>query len=164
MPRFWVWTQVLIVIIERVAVGQLSRTDGRFDLIDASGVAFHTVPSDAGLPVLKLAAPHPGDPTTTAINPRSMPIGDPTIRTLLSFAPFQRAYWRALEDAVNGPMAAANISGMMNAKYNGLVAAGIPASSPSSALSWIASRRSYIQSQLATVASSSTTPAPAPLI
>ena len=59
-------SQVLIVIIERVAVGQLSRTDGRFDLIDASGVAFHTVPSDAGLPVLKLAAPHPGDPTTTA--------------------------------------------------------------------------------------------------
>jgi len=57
-----------------------------------------------------------------------------------------------MEDAVNGPMVAANISAIMNAKYNGLVAAGIPASSPSSALSWLASRRSYIQSQLATVA------------
>jgi cell division protein FtsQ len=59
-------SQVLIVVTERVAVGQLARGDGRFDLIDASGVVFHTVPSDAGLPVLKLAAPHPGDPTTTA--------------------------------------------------------------------------------------------------
>jgi len=95
-----------------------------------------------------------GEPNTADVKPASMPIGDGIIRTLLSFAPFQRAYWRALEDAVNGPMLAATISGMMNAKYNGLVAAGIPASSPSSALTWVASRRSYIQSQLATVAAS----------
>jgi len=59
-------SQVLIVVTERVAVGQVARADGRFDLIDASGVLFHSVPSDAGLPTLKLAAPHPGDPTTTA--------------------------------------------------------------------------------------------------
>src|SRR6266536_4206793 len=51
-------------------------------------------------------------------------------------------------------MTAANISGMMNAKYNGLVAAGIAAASPSGALSWVASRRSYIQGQLTTVAAS----------
>ena len=95
-----------------------------------------------------------GEPNTADVKPASMPIGDGIIRTLLSFAPFQRAYWRALEDAVNGPMLAATISGMMNAKYNGLVSAGIPASSPSSALTWVASRRSYIQSQLATVAAS----------
>ncbi|PYK99901.1 MAG: hypothetical protein DME19_07015, partial [Verrucomicrobia bacterium] len=94
-----------------------------------------------------------GDPDTTDINPLSMPNGDPTIRTLLSFPPFQRAFWRALDDAVNGPMVAANISAMMNSKYNGLTAAGIPAGSPASTLSWIASRRSFIQSQLATVAS-----------
>jgi hypothetical protein len=95
-----------------------------------------------------------GDPDTTDINPLSMPINDPTIRTLLSFPPFQRAFWRALEDSVNGPMVAVNISGMMNAKYNGLTAAGIPASSPSSTLSWISSRRTFIQSALATVAAS----------
>jgi len=59
-------SRVLIVVTERVAVAQVRRSDGRFDLIDGSGVVFHTVPSDAGLPALKLAAPHPGDPTTVA--------------------------------------------------------------------------------------------------
>ena len=32
------------------------RGDGRYDLIDASGVVFHTVPADPGLPALKFVA------------------------------------------------------------------------------------------------------------
>jgi cell division protein FtsQ len=59
-------SSVLIVVTERTPVGQLGRADGRYDLVDGSGVVFHTVPADPGLPALKLAAPHPGDPTTRA--------------------------------------------------------------------------------------------------
>jgi hypothetical protein len=92
-----------------------------------------------------------GDGYTTDLSPPTMPINDPTIRTLLSFPPVQRAFWRALQDSVNGPLAPANISAMMNAKYLGLWGAGIPVASPSGPVSWVASRRAYIQSLLANV-------------
>jgi cell division protein FtsQ len=65
VERDWPWT-VQIVVTERSAVGQLRQTGGRYDLIDASGVVFRTVPVDPGLPTLKLAAPDPADPTTKA--------------------------------------------------------------------------------------------------
>ncbi len=59
-------SRVLIVVTERAAVADLPRADGRYDLIDAAGVVFHTVPADPGLPALRLAAPDPADPTTRA--------------------------------------------------------------------------------------------------
>ncbi len=90
-----------------------------------------------------------GDGWSTDMTPASMPINDGVMRSFLSFAPIQRAWWRALQDAVNGPLLDANVSAMMNAKYQGLAAAGLPVSDPSGALAYIASRRSYIQSLLA---------------
>ncbi|HEY5910646.1 MAG TPA: lamin tail domain-containing protein, partial [Verrucomicrobiae bacterium] len=93
-----------------------------------------------------------GDYPTTDLNPGSMPINDGTMRTFLSFPPIQRAWWRALQDAVNGPLLDAKVSAFMNAKYQGLAAAGLPVADPSGPLAYIASRRSYIQSLLAGVA------------
>jgi hypothetical protein len=95
-----------------------------------------------------------GDAYNTEINPASggFPVNDPVMRSFLSYAPIQRAFWRALEDAVNGPMVNATASAMMNAKYNGLVGAGIGVSDPNGALTYISNRRGYIQTALATVA------------
>jgi methionyl-tRNA formyltransferase len=50
---------------------------------------------------------------------------DPTIATMYAFPPFARAYWRAVEDAINGPLAAAQCNPVMDAKYRSLVANGV---------------------------------------
>jgi len=63
--RDWPFT-VVIEVSERVGVAALSRSDHTFAVIDASGVVFRAVPTDPGLPALKLAAPGPADPTTRA--------------------------------------------------------------------------------------------------
>ena len=63
---------------------------------------------------------------------------------------FRRAYWSAFRDAVDGPMLAANANGRIDAMVAGLKANGITssASEVSAVKSYIASRRSYIVSQL----------------
>ena len=65
VEREWPAT-VLIVITERVPVAVVHRADGRFDLIDAAGVVFRTVPAQPALPTLQLTAAGPADPTTRA--------------------------------------------------------------------------------------------------
>ncbi len=95
-----------------------------------------------------------GDDASTTVDPNSFSITDPVLRTFLTFPPVTRAYWRAIEDAISGPMVSTTVSTLMNAKYNGLTAAGIGVSSPSSTISWIATRRSNLQTQLAGVAAS----------
>ncbi len=97
-----------------------------------------------------------GDGPTTDMNPATMPINDPVVRRLLTYPFIQRAWWQAVQDLVNGPMLSANISAMMNDKYNGLLAAGIPVDSPSGALGYVASRRAYLQGLLNNVASTFT--------
>jgi len=61
-------------------------------------------------------------------------------------------YWRALQDAADGPLLEANVSAIMDARYAALAANGLSVASPASVKSWIAQRRSYMLSQLATVA------------
>jgi len=84
---------------------------------------------------------------------------DPTIATIYAFPPFARAYWRAIDDAVNGPLAAANCNPVMDAKYQSLRANGIvwcdnkALTDPSAVKTWFSQRRTFLQSQLATVAS-----------
>jgi cell division protein FtsQ len=65
VTRDWPFT-VRIDVTERVGVAALARSDHRYQVIDGSGVVFQTVPADPGLPLLKLAAPGPADPTTQA--------------------------------------------------------------------------------------------------
>ena len=69
-------------------------------------------------------------------------------------APFRRASWRAYKNAVDGPLLASNVNPLIDAKYAAFQANGIAAASPSAIKSWLASRRSYITSQLASVAAS----------
>jgi hypothetical protein len=83
---------------------------------------------------------------------------DPTITRMYGFAPFVRAYWRAVQNAVNGPMQAANCNPVMDAKYRSLVANhiawcdGQALTDPSAVKTWFSQRLTSLQSQLATVA------------
>lgn len=67
--------------------------------------------------------------------------------------PFLRAYWRGLQDLVDGPMIAENCDPVMDAYYAVLTDNGISVTSPDTELkSWILDRRDYLITQLAGVA------------
>ena len=82
---------------------------------------------------------------------------DPTIATLYAFPPFARAYWRAVQDAVNGPLAAANCNPVMDAKYKSLTANGVAwcdgqaLTGPAAVKTWFSQRQAFLESQLASV-------------
>ncbi len=82
---------------------------------------------------------------------------DPTIATMYAFPPFARAYWRAIQDAVNGPLSATNCNPVMDAKYASLLANGVqwcdgsPLTDPSAVKTWFSQRRTGLQSLLAPV-------------
>ncbi|HEU5124804.1 MAG TPA: lamin tail domain-containing protein [Verrucomicrobiae bacterium] len=82
---------------------------------------------------------------------------DPTISRMYSFAPFQRAYWRAVLDAVNGPLDPAKANPVMDAKYQSLVANGIlwcddrALTDPTAVKTWFSQRRAFLLNQLASV-------------
>ncbi|HEY5913637.1 MAG TPA: lamin tail domain-containing protein [Verrucomicrobiae bacterium] len=83
---------------------------------------------------------------------------DPTITTMYAHPPFLRAYWRAVERAVNGPLDAAQCNPLMDAKYRSLVANGVAwcdgqrLTDPTSVKTWFSQRRAALQAQLAAVA------------
>jgi hypothetical protein len=107
---------------------------------------------------LMLAAPI----ANSSYNPGSATLfnaDDPTITSFYAFPAFARAYWRAVQDAVNGPLAPQNSTPVMEAKSQSLFANGIqwcdgqPLTNPSAVETWFSQRRAYLQAQLATVAS-----------
>lgn len=69
---------------------------------------------------------------------------DGLIDKLKKHPPFTRAFYRALQDAVNGPMQSANAEQIMNARYAALLANGINATAPTAHLTYIANRRNYL--------------------
>ena len=83
---------------------------------------------------------------------------DPTIATMYAFPPFARAYWRAIQDAVNGPLVAANCNPVMDAKYASLRANGVAwcdgqaLTDPTVVKTWFSQRRTGLLNQLANVA------------
>ena len=79
---------------------------------------------------------------------------EPMIDNFRAFPEFQRAYWRAFQDAVNGPLVAATFAARVDPHYAALAAIGIGASSPQPLKDYAAQRRAYLLTQLATVASS----------
>jgi cell division protein FtsQ len=89
VTRDWPST-VVIAVTERVPVAVLRRSDKRFDLIDADAVVFATVPARGALPVVQLATPGPGDPTTVAalqvLASLTQPLRD-QLATLVATAP-----------------------------------------------------------------------------
>jgi hypothetical protein len=105
-------------------------------------------------------------------SPASAPLfnsEDPTIGAMYAHPPFARAYWRAVEETINGPLATANYIPVMDAKYQSLVANGVKwcdgqaLTAPSAVKTWFATRRTFLQNQLATVASAFTVNGSAPI-
>ena len=79
-------------------------------------------------------------------------IGDPVLANNFFGRPvFRRAYWRAMQDAINGPLRPEVCGPVMDANYNGLQKNGIAVTEPSAIKTWISNRVAYIASQLAPV-------------
>lgn len=78
--------------------------------------------------------------------------GDPVSVKMTSHPPFRRAYWRALQDAVNGPMVAALANARLDEVSAALTNNSVSAIPPTEVKNYISQRRAYILSQLATVA------------
>ncbi|MEO6035842.1 MAG: lamin tail domain-containing protein, partial [Verrucomicrobiota bacterium] len=82
---------------------------------------------------------------------------DPTIARMYAFPPMARAYWRAVQDAVNGPLDPANYVPVMDAKYDSLVdnsvawSDGNALTAPTAVKTWFSQRRAALQTQLTTV-------------
>jgi len=83
---------------------------------------------------------------------------DPTVARMYAHPPFQRAYWRAVRDAVLGPLDPARAFPVMDAKYQSLRDNGVrwcdgqPLTDPSALKTWFNVRRAFLEAQLATVA------------
>jgi len=83
---------------------------------------------------------------------------DPNVGMLYTNTPFRRAYFRAVQDAVNGPLVASNCNPVMDAKYNSLINNGIrfcdgnALTDPTVVKTWFSDRRAYLVGQLNTVA------------
>src|SRR5258708_109800 len=82
---------------------------------------------------------------------------DPTISRMYAFPPFARAYWRAVQNAVNCPLDPASCNPVIDAKSRSLFANGIawcdgqPLTQPSAVKTWFSQRRTALQAQLAKV-------------
>jgi len=82
---------------------------------------------------------------------------EPVIQRFYTNAAFLRAYWRAIHEAVNGPMLATNYAPILDGNYvalsnNTVVATSgnSPVANPSGISTWISGRRSYLTNQLGT--------------
>lgn len=75
-------------------------------------------------------------------------VDDPTIARFYSHPPFQRAYLRAWQDAVDGPLSATAIREQTNKVLAGLRANGVITATPNALQGWVDRRRNYLVSQL----------------
>ena len=72
-------------------------------------------------------------------------------KALLDHPPFRRAFWRAVLDAVNGPMLAARINPVFDGNYATLVAGNVSATAPTADKTWVQDRRDYLNGLLTSV-------------
>lgn len=83
---------------------------------------------------------------------------DPVIRRLYAQPAFRRAYFRAVKDALDGPLANLRVNDYLDAKYAALVANGVTKSAgatlapPDAAKDFLRQRRDFLLEQLAAVA------------
>ena len=79
--------------------------------------------------------------------------GDPSVvRRMYQHPKFARAYWRAVQDAVNGPLLGANLDAFLDPRTAVFAANGVGVSAPTSIKSFFSQRRNYCVGRLATVA------------
>ncbi len=90
--------------------------------------------------------------------PFNVAVDDPINYRLVTNAPFQRAYWRGIKDAVNGPLQSSNYTAVLDANYAALNGNGIAVKTPTetvggnlSLVGWIEARRTYLSNQLNTL-------------
>jgi hypothetical protein len=80
---------------------------------------------------------------------------DPTVTRMYNHPPFRRAYLRAIQAAVDGPLQSSQCNPVMDAKYASLVAHGITLcdgsslTAPTALKTWFSQRRTALLSQLA---------------
>ena len=75
---------------------------------------------------------------------------DPNTQNFYNNPPFRRAYWRALQELVNGPMEVTKSGPLLDAKFAAFKANGFNVEDPNAAIkSWLAQAQSSIASQLA---------------
>lgn len=79
---------------------------------------------------------------------------DPVVGRMYQHPAFQRAYWRAIRDAVDGPLRPERFTSRLHATYTALVAQGVTRSSgaslaaPNAVTSWLRQRRDFLLEQL----------------
>jgi hypothetical protein len=88
--------------------------------------------------------------------------GDNTLGRMKQNAAFQRAYWRAFRDAINGPLVTTNFLPVMQRYQAALVANGVSVAGPSVMQTYLETRREYIRGRLATVNATFAVTSPAP--
>lgn len=82
-------------------------------------------------------------------------LNEPNINHVYQMPEFRRAYWRAIRDAVNGPMLNTAIDPVVDARWNALVANNVKQNKdgdelvpPFAIKDYVAARRTYVQIQL----------------
>ncbi|MCC6232125.1 MAG: lamin tail domain-containing protein [Verrucomicrobiales bacterium] len=116
--------------------------------------------------VMLASAQHGYTPRSPLMYRGTAPFGegnrDPVVGRMYRDPLLQRAYWRAIRDAVEGPLRPERVRARLTETHAALVRAGVTRSSggtlaaPEPVRAWLASRRAYLVEQLATVASSFT--------
>lgn len=99
-----------------------------------------------------------GDSATTDLFRLTNPFfpslnGDPgTVDRLYKHPEFVRAYWRAIREAVDGPLLASRLHPLLDAKAAALAANGVAVAAPTAIKNYLATRRDYCLGRLGTVA------------
>jgi len=78
--------------------------------------------------------------------------GGGALNKFMAHPPFRRVFYRALQEAVNGPLAPQNSSPLLDARYQAFRTTGLNPETPSAIKTYIASRRKYLTNQLARAA------------
>ena len=75
----------------------------------------------------------------------------PVIARMTGHAPFQRMFWQALYDAVNGPVQSSQYEPFMDEWHEKMQQSGVGAKDPATVQSWLSGRRTFILSSMAAV-------------
>jgi hypothetical protein len=79
------------------------------------------------------------------------PYRDPVLPKFIHHPAFERALWRAIYDAVNGPLQSQQVDAVLDRKRNGLLANNVNPGDNGVYRTWIANRRTTLQTQLGSV-------------
>ncbi len=76
---------------------------------------------------------------------------DPTMNILWDTPAFLRMYWRAFQDAINGPLRDESIGPILDGRYAALTANGFKVENPTATRNYVRQRRAYLTGRLGEV-------------